>query len=193
MSPLVTDDDVAAVSEQMRSFWIGRGERVSELESMMAKWVGAKYALAVGSGTAALVVALKQSGNLYADFDDGCCEAVKQAVKIAGKLRDKRGERIAVYPYMDGTIVDFARHLPKRGEIALRGALGVFSFGALKDVSGGLGGCVVWDVPIEDHGMAKLSPLSDINAAMILSQLSRYKGKEHTRLVADNRTWSMAA
>lgn len=177
----------------MRSFWIGRGDRVKELEHTMADWVGAKHAVALSSGTAALVVAMKAFPTMFVSFDDDCCDALRVATRVACKWHDRRGFRIAVYPDTDGEILDFARHLPARGKVRLLARFGIFSFGALKDVTGGLGGCVVSNEPIDAGDLVKLCPMSDINASMVLSQLSRYKGKAETRLVADNKTWRMAA
>lgn len=191
MIPLVTEADVQAVGAQMRSMWIGRGARVQELERVMAEWVGVEHAVAVGSGTAALVVALSAFPGWYASHPEDCCEAVKAAVRLAERwYRPGKGPRIAIYPDQDGEIVDFARCLPRRGEVTLQARFGVFSFGALKDVSGGLGGCVVANESIEVGEIARLSPISDINAAMVLTQLSRYQGQDE-RLVAGGKTWRM--
>lgn len=189
MSPLVTEDDVLAVSEQMRSFWIGRGEEVAELERVIADWVGAKYAVALGSGTAALTVAMSSLPHLYVDYPT-VCDALDLAAKAAGKRKGFDGMRVSIYPDEGGHIVDYARHLPAKHQSKLLARFGVFSFGALKDVSGGIGGAVVSNYPIEAGDWRKLSPISDINAAMILSQLSRYKHKQE-RLVANGQRWSL--
>lgn len=192
MSPLVEEPDIDAVSAQLRSMWIGRGERVAELERKMAAWVGAKHAVCLGSGTAALVVALRHIPCSRVAYPR-ICAALDIAVKLAGKERGE-GAVITVYPVLHGfedDIVDFARCLPAKGEVELKARFGVFSFGALKDVSGGLGGCVVSHDPMDAEEWKKVSPLSDINAAMILAQLARYQGKSPKRLVADGRTWSL--
>lgn len=192
MTPLVTEDDVTAVSEQMRSFWIGRGERVAALERIMAGWVHAKHAVAFGSGTAALSMAVKLLGRAVRP-PDGCCSAIHDAIRFAGlePFYGDSGAKITIYPIRGLDIEDFAKCLPKRHEITLQGRFGVFSFGALKDVSGGIGGCLVANEPLDGGVLAKVSPLSDINAAMIISQLSRYAGKDD-RLVANGVTWRLA-
>lgn len=195
MSPLVTEADIEAVSAQMRSFWIGRGGVVQALEREMCAWVGAKHAVALGSGTAALVVALRQLGAGPVEYPKfaGSETCIGIAVDIAGKLTNGYrlpDTQIGVYPIAGRDITDYCRHLPRKGEVELKTRFGVFSFGALKDVSGGIGGCVVANEPISAEDMKRVSPLSDINAAMILSQLSRYQGKD-TRLVADGRTWRL--
>lgn len=190
ISPLVTEEDIKAVTHQLRSFWIGRGKKVEDLERKMAAWVGAKYAACFGSGTAALVVALSSIGKLHVSYPDDVCEAVKIAVLLAGRAPGD-GAKLVIYPDTEGDVIDFARHLPKRGQVTLKARYGVFSFGALKDVSGGLGGCLVSNDPIHAEAYKRLSPLSDINAAMILSQLSRYDGKADYRKVADGTLWRM--
>ncbi len=50
----VTDDDVAAVVAALRSDFLTQGPRVAEFEEKFAAYVGAKYAVAVTNGTAAL-------------------------------------------------------------------------------------------------------------------------------------------
>jgi perosamine synthetase len=50
----VTDDDIAAVNEVLRSDWLTTGPRVVEFEEAFAARVGARYAVSFSSGTAAL-------------------------------------------------------------------------------------------------------------------------------------------
>ena len=54
----VDDDDVAAVVEMLRSDWLTTGPRVGEFEKAFAEFVGARDAVAVNSGTAALHAAM---------------------------------------------------------------------------------------------------------------------------------------
>lgn len=54
----VCDDDVAAVVETLRSDWLTTGPRVGEFEKAFAECVGARDAVAVNSGTAALHAAM---------------------------------------------------------------------------------------------------------------------------------------
>jgi perosamine synthetase len=54
----VTDADVAAIVEALRSDWLTTGPRVDEFEQAVADYVGAGEAVAVSSGTAALHAAL---------------------------------------------------------------------------------------------------------------------------------------
>jgi perosamine synthetase len=50
----IDDDDIASVVEVLKSAWITQGPKVDEFERKVAEYCGAKYALAVSSGTAAL-------------------------------------------------------------------------------------------------------------------------------------------
>lgn len=190
--PLITQDDIDAIGRQASSMWLGRGDRVKELEMEMAEWVGARYALALGSGTAALTLAIQllNSGTVCC-VHPTACEAIDVAIKAAGAKRGglQSDARITIYPFRGGDIEDFAKHLPRRKTVTLDGKYGVFSFGALKDVTGGIGGCLVSNKPILPGGMDKVSPLSDINAALILSQLRRYQGHQEWRRVADGKVW----
>lgn len=58
----VTDADVAAVAEALRSPWLTGGSRVEEFEQALAGYVGAAHAVAVSSGTAALHVGAVGAG-----------------------------------------------------------------------------------------------------------------------------------
>jgi len=55
-------DEEKAVLEVLRSGWVSQGARVAEFERQFAKYVGAPYAVAVSSCTAALHLALVVSG-----------------------------------------------------------------------------------------------------------------------------------
>src|SRR5262249_7696398 len=51
---LVDEDDIRAVCDVLRSDWLTTGPAVTKFESAVAEFVGAKHAVAVSSGTAAL-------------------------------------------------------------------------------------------------------------------------------------------
>jgi hypothetical protein len=192
--PLVTEHDVQAVARQMRTQWIGRGLRVRELERRMAEWVNASHAVAFGSGTAALMVAMLLCRRPIVRLPDGACEALHAAARLAQlKEHPDTAFHVTIYPERGDWIEDFARYLPREGETRLIGRFGVFSFGALKDVTGGLGGCLVSHAPIDAGDWPRLSPLSDINAALILSQLAHYDGHRTERMVADGKIWRAPA
>src|SRR4051794_19144935 len=50
----IADEDIDAVIEVLRSDWLTTGPTVSKFEAKFANVVGAKHAIAVSSGTAAL-------------------------------------------------------------------------------------------------------------------------------------------
>lgn len=53
----IEEDDIAAVAETLRSGYLTTGPKVAEFERALAEAVGAKYAVAVANGTAALHIA----------------------------------------------------------------------------------------------------------------------------------------
>jgi len=58
----IDEADIEAVIQVLRSAWITTGPKVTEFEEAFAKFVGAKYAVAVSSGTAALHAAMYAIG-----------------------------------------------------------------------------------------------------------------------------------
>ena len=56
--PAIGDEEVEAVAETLRSGWLTTGPRAAELERRFAEYVGARHAVAVASGTAALHLSL---------------------------------------------------------------------------------------------------------------------------------------
>ena len=60
--PYVTEEAIAAVSDVLRSGWIGLGPKTVEFEKRFAEYVGSKYAVGVNSATSALHLALITSG-----------------------------------------------------------------------------------------------------------------------------------
>src|SRR5918994_162741 len=60
--PAIGDEEIEAVAETLRSGWLTTGPRAAELERRIAEMVGAKHAVAVSSGTAAIQLALVALG-----------------------------------------------------------------------------------------------------------------------------------
>jgi perosamine synthetase len=58
----IDEEDIRAVAEALRSDWLTTGPKVSEFEEALAQFVGAKFGVAVASGTAALHAAMQAIG-----------------------------------------------------------------------------------------------------------------------------------
>lgn len=58
----IDEDDIQAVCEVLRSDYLTTGPKIAEFEEIVADYVGAKYAVAVSNGTAALHVACLAAG-----------------------------------------------------------------------------------------------------------------------------------
>lgn len=58
----IDDDDIAAVVEVLKSDWLTTGPKVEEFEKSLAEFCGAKYAVALCNGTAALHAAMYAAG-----------------------------------------------------------------------------------------------------------------------------------
>jgi len=56
------DEDISSVIEVLKSDWITQGPKVDEFEKKIAAYCGARYAVAVSSGTAALHAACTAAG-----------------------------------------------------------------------------------------------------------------------------------
>lgn len=60
--PDMTEEEIQAVAEVLKSGMLVQGKKVKELEEKFAKYIGTKYAVATSSGTTALHVALAAHG-----------------------------------------------------------------------------------------------------------------------------------
>ncbi|MDR3270405.1 MAG: DegT/DnrJ/EryC1/StrS family aminotransferase [Peptococcaceae bacterium] len=60
--PLIEADDIAEVVDSLQSLWIAKGPKTAEFEKRFAAYVGAKYAIALNSCTAALHLTLLAAG-----------------------------------------------------------------------------------------------------------------------------------
>lgn len=63
----IDKDDINAVIKVLKSDWITQGPKIKEFEEKLASYCGAKYAVAVSSGTAALHVACLAAGIIKGD------------------------------------------------------------------------------------------------------------------------------
>lgn len=62
----IDEEDIRAVAEVLRSDWLTQGPKVAEFEKALARYCGAKHAVAMANGTAAL-----QAAYFAADFKQG--------------------------------------------------------------------------------------------------------------------------
>jgi dTDP-4-amino-4,6-dideoxygalactose transaminase len=76
--------DIEAVVEVLRSDWLTNGPKVPEFETALAKFVGAKYAVAVCNGTAALHAAMYGLHPRHYDEVIGMC--ARQDIKCGTPL-----------------------------------------------------------------------------------------------------------
>jgi dTDP-4-amino-4,6-dideoxygalactose transaminase len=60
--PFITEDEVQAVADVVRSRWISSGPKTREFEALVGSFIGVEHAVAVSNGTAALDVALAAVG-----------------------------------------------------------------------------------------------------------------------------------
>lgn len=58
----IDEEDIKSIVEVLRSDWITQGPKIKEFEEAVAKFVGARYAVALSSGTAALHAACFVAG-----------------------------------------------------------------------------------------------------------------------------------
>ena len=61
-APLIGEEEIEAVTDCMRSGWLGTGPRVSQFEELFRDYVGSDYASAVNSCTAALHLSMRALG-----------------------------------------------------------------------------------------------------------------------------------
>ncbi|MCZ2808999.1 MAG: DegT/DnrJ/EryC1/StrS family aminotransferase [Candidatus Bathyarchaeota archaeon] len=65
--PDITNDEIEAVTETMKTGWVTQGSKVEEFEKLFAEYCGAKYGIATSSGTTAIHVALASIGIQHGD------------------------------------------------------------------------------------------------------------------------------
>lgn len=60
--PYITSHDIQAVTAVLKTPFLARGPKLEEFENMIARYVGARYAISVNSGTSALHLIVKALG-----------------------------------------------------------------------------------------------------------------------------------
>ena len=66
-APDISEDEIQAVVETLRSGWLTTGLKVRQFEAEFARYIGCRQAIAVNSGTAALHLALEAVGVTQGD------------------------------------------------------------------------------------------------------------------------------
>lgn len=87
LRPWLADEEIAAVTEVLRSGWIAQGPKVAEFETAVARMVGARAAVATNSATTALHLMLAVAGIGAGDevlLPSFTCMATANAVVMAG-------------------------------------------------------------------------------------------------------------
>lgn len=221
--PWITEADLAAVREVLAEGMLAQGDRTRQLEQALSEWVGGDGGVAVGSGSAALVLAMQALGIGRDDevvVPGYVCTSVLEAVLTVGATpvlcdvgpdwlvtHESMAPRVTsrtkalIVPHMYGLfadvtsfrtfgvpiIEDCAQAVADKGTRPLQGDIGVFSLHPTKCFTAGEGGVAISrDRSLVDRmrsirdGVADagrgrfLSPLSDLSAALGLSQLARY-------------------
>ena len=80
--PSIGPEESQTIAEVIASGWIAPGEKVKQFEQVFADYVGAKHAVAVNSGTAALYMALKILEIQYAIMPTYACGALLNVAKM---------------------------------------------------------------------------------------------------------------
>lgn len=220
-SPLIEQADREAVLARLEEGMLAEGEEVARLERELAGRTGARDAVAVGSGSQALRLALEAVGagtgttvvvptyvclDVLAAVEATGAEAVITDVRSDYGLDPDRAEEaidsrtaavLAVHPFGRRTdpgrlrdlgppvVEDRAHRFPCSREGSRGGQTAVFSFHATKMLAGGEGGAVVtWEDEVARRVRARKQfrdtpyrrnfyPLSDLQAALVRSQMNR--------------------
>lgn len=225
--PWITEQDISKVAGVLRSSMIAQGGIARLLERRLAKWFSLTDGVCVGSGSAAIVLALYGIG-IKADDEvilpSYVCRSLLEAVLTLGAkpvLCDVGPDwvitasdaskvltpktRAVVVPHLYGVfaeikkfkalgvsiIEDCTQALDSDGKVSTQADVTVMSFNPTKCITSGEGGIVlssnteiiarmrIYRDGSMGHGTVLVprlfSPLSDVSAALALSQLDRYE------------------
>ena len=114
----IEDDDVEAVATQLRDDWLTQGPTVKRFEDALAEATGAKYAVAVANGTAALHLACLAAG--VGPGDVGITSTVT-FVASANAIRYCGGEPVLTDVEPDTGILSLESLESRMRELASRG------------------------------------------------------------------------
>jgi UDP-4-amino-4,6-dideoxy-N-acetyl-beta-L-altrosamine transaminase len=130
---LIEDDDIAAVVTQLRDDWLTQGPTVAAFEHSLTQATGAKYAVAVSSGTGALHIACLAAGvdrDAICPVPDVTFVATANAVRYCGgtpMLIDVDPETALIdVPALEQRVAELARQgrrVPALLPVSLTGAV----------------------------------------------------------------------
>jgi perosamine synthetase len=220
--PWITEADKLAVNEVLISRMLAQGERTKQLECALSEWVGGEGGVAVGSGAAALalaMMALQVGPGDEVILPTYVCTSVFEAVLSVGAtpvlcdvgpdwlVTDEtmadcltRRTRALIVPHIYGmfaevesfkkfgvrVIEDCAQAVGYKSKRSLKADIAIFSLHPTKCLTAGEGGVAISCDPYLVAAMRSirdgtvgisgrlLSPLSDLSAALGLSQLTHY-------------------
>lgn len=179
----IGDEEIRAITDVIKNGWVVLGPKTKEFEDKFAEYVGAKYAVFLESGTAALALALKASSDYYKDFVSipsltfvSDAEVVYNAgLKI--KFVDVDDESFCVDEQHQnllpvnltgnlakgkGKVIDSC-HRFEKDDVKNSDSLWCYSFYATKNITTVQGGMIAlnnestynWLIMARDHGMTK--------------------------------------
>jgi len=221
--PWITEEDVHGVQEIMSSGMLAQGSIVKKVENRLGSWFTAGAGVAVGSGSAALVLALRGLNVVVGDeviVPTYVCRSVVEAVLTLGgtpvlcdvgtnwvmsspnvaphvsnrtkaiivpHLYGLYADVQSILPFGVPIIEDFAQAFPGRRSRTIEGDIGILSFHPTKCLTAGEGGMVlsrnlefldrIRRLRDGEDGSClprSFSPLSDLSAGLLDSQLNRY-------------------
>lgn len=176
-------EEELAVKKCFRSGWVVLGPKTLEFEQEFAKYVGAKYAVSVDSGTSALSLAIRAESKYYKDFITipsltfvSDAEVVYNAglkvkfadIDIHSLCIDQDHENLLPVNFAGvrakgrGKVIDSCHRIEK-DDVKGSDALWTFSFYATKNMSTVQGGMIAlndkkaykWLLLARDHGVTK--------------------------------------
>lgn len=193
--PVITAEDVNAVTEVMKSRFIGRGPKTVELERLLTKTIG-QNTVCTGSGRAAIMFALEPFKGRTVYLPTYSTHDLLDAARWAGcniRLYDygESGEDLMMVVHGQPTevplgtyaVFDFANVFPQNFDLKHHTA--VFSFGPMKPITGGHGGALSRAGWTDRNKVENISPMTDINSALVLSQLKRPQRQKRLITVED--------
>ena len=105
----IEEDDIEAVVEVLRSDYVTTGPAVAEFEKAVAEYTGAKYAVAVSNGTAALHVACLAAGIKEGD------EVITTPITFAASANCAAAGNFNLFAYV--YLPQFNAHMERGGQI----------------------------------------------------------------------------